>query len=154
MHFWKMNGAPRDFIILNNCQENLPDTAFPLLAKTLCDPTRSLGANGLLVADKGRNEFQAALYSPDGSPQTLDESSARCFCRFIRELGLGGTSLQVETAAGPILAQQLDRRSFQVCLHPEGPWSQGCTNLVAEGEILDEDLPELYWLLSGALCQE
>ena len=91
---------------------------------------------------------------PDGSPQTLDESSARCFCRFIRELGLGGTSLQVETAAGPILAQQLDRRSFQVCLHPEGPWSQGCTNLVAEGEILDEDLPELYWLLSGALCQE
>lgn len=150
MHFWKMNGDPHDFILLNNCQENLPEHAFPLLAQTLCDPQRSLGADGLLVADKSKGCFQATLYDREGQPKALDESSARCICRFIREVGPGGTPLQVETPDGPILGQQVDRRSYQVSLGPECPWSQGTTNLVARGEILDEDLPELYWLLSGS----
>ncbi|MBP3318760.1 MAG: hypothetical protein J6K94_02035 [Ruminiclostridium sp.] len=152
MDFWKMNGAPKDFIILNNCQENLPETTFPLLAKTLCDPVTSLGADGLLVADKGQGRVSAALYDREGSRKALDESAARCICRFARELGLSGQQLQVETPEGPILGQQVDRRSYRVRLGSEDPWSQGTTNLVARGEILDEDLPELYWLLGGSLC--
>ena len=36
MQFWKMNGAGNDFIILNNLEERLPPSAFPLLARTLC----------------------------------------------------------------------------------------------------------------------
>ena len=43
MQFWKMNGAGNDFIILNNLEERLPPSAFPLLARTLCTPHRSLG---------------------------------------------------------------------------------------------------------------
>ena len=34
MQFWKMNGAGNDFIILNNLEERLPPSAFPLLAET------------------------------------------------------------------------------------------------------------------------
>ena len=49
MQFWKMNGAGNDFIILNNLEERLPPSAFPLLARTLCTPHRSLGADGLMV---------------------------------------------------------------------------------------------------------
>ena len=41
MQFWKMNGAGNDFIILNNLEERLPPSAFPLLARTLCTPHRS-----------------------------------------------------------------------------------------------------------------
>ena len=49
MQFWKMNGAGNDFIILNNIQEGLPAEAFPVLARTLCTPHRSLGADGFMV---------------------------------------------------------------------------------------------------------
>ena len=153
MYFWKMNGSPSDFIILNNCRENLPDTAFPLLARTLCDPLRSLGADGLLVADKYQGRFHAALYGSDGALRPMDESAARCICRFGRELGLCSQPQRVETPEGTIQGLQVDRRRYQVSLGPDGPWTQGPTNLVARGEILDEDLPELYWLLNGDLCQ-
>ena len=51
MQFWKMNGAGNDFIILNNIQEGLPAEAFPVLARTLCTPHRSLGADGFMVVE-------------------------------------------------------------------------------------------------------
>lgn len=153
MRFWKMNGVPRDFIILNNCDETLPDTAFPQLARILCDPTRSLGADGLLVADKIQDRFHAALYDRDGSPCPMDESAARCVCRFARELSLCGRKLQADTPYGPIQGRQVDHRTYQICLEAEEGWVTGTTNLLARGEILDEDLPELYWLLRDHLCQ-
>lgn len=39
MQFWKMNGAGNDFIILNNLEERLPPSAFPLLAVPSVPPT-------------------------------------------------------------------------------------------------------------------
>ena len=56
MKFWKMNGAGNDFIILNNLEEGLPPEAFPRIAKTLCTPHRSLGADGFMVVDQAQGE--------------------------------------------------------------------------------------------------
>ena len=55
MRFWKMNGAGNDFIILNNMEEGLPAEAFPILARTLCAPHRSLGADGVISGGQTMN---------------------------------------------------------------------------------------------------
>lgn len=69
MQFWKMNGAGNDFIILNNIQEGLPAEAFPVLARTLCTPHRSLGADGFMVVEpaQGEGDFRMRFYNSDGS---------------------------------------------------------------------------------------
>lgn len=69
MQFWKMNGAGNDFIILNNLEERLPPSAFPLLARTLCTPHRSLGADGLMVVEQAQEgaDFKMLFFNSDGS---------------------------------------------------------------------------------------
>ena len=69
MKFWKMNGAGNDFIILNNLEEGLPPEAFPRIAKTLCTPHRSLGADGFMVVDQaqGEGDFRMLFFNSDGS---------------------------------------------------------------------------------------
>ena len=49
MKFWKMNGAGNDFLVLNNLEEKLPHSAFPQIARTLCERHLSIGADGLMV---------------------------------------------------------------------------------------------------------
>ena len=44
-----MNGPGNDFIILNNLTEKLPESAFPAIARTLCERHLSIGADALMV---------------------------------------------------------------------------------------------------------
>ena len=82
MQFWKMNGAGNDFIILNNLEERLPPSAFPLLARTLCTPHRSLGADGLMVVEQAQEgaDFKMLFFNSDGSLGEMCGNGARCIC--------------------------------------------------------------------------
>lgn len=92
MQFWKMNGAGNDFIILNNLEERLPPSAFPLLARTLCTPHRSLGADGLMVVEQAQEgaDFKMLFFNSDGSLGEMCGNGARCICRYGYETGLSG----------------------------------------------------------------
>ena len=92
MKFWKMNGAGNDFIILNNLEEGLPPEAFPRIAKTLCTPHRSLGADGFMVVDQaqGEGDFRMLFFNSDGSVGEMCGNGARCICRYGYETGLSG----------------------------------------------------------------
>ena len=99
MQFWKMNGAGNDLIILNNIQEGLPAEAFPVLARTLCTPHRSLGADGFMVVEpaQGEGDFRMGFYNSDGSLGEMCGNGARCICRYGYETGLAGETQRVET---------------------------------------------------------
>ena len=119
MRFWKMNGAGNDFIILNNIQEGLPAEAFPILARTLCAPHRSLGADGFMVVQpaQGEGDFRMGFYNSDGSVGEMCGNGARCICRYGYETGLAGETQRVETTAGLVTGRRISRREYQVRLN-------------------------------------
>lgn len=119
MQFWKMNGAGNDFIILNNIQEGLPAEAFPVLARTLCTPHRSLGADGFMVVEpaQGEGDFRMRFYNSDGSVGEMCGNGARCICRYGYETGLAGPTQRVETTAGLVLGERISQRAYRVRLN-------------------------------------
>lgn len=119
MQFWKMNGAGNDFIILNNIQEGLPAEAFPVLARTLCTPHRSLGADGFMVVEpaQGEGDFRMRFYNSDGSVGEMCGNGARCICRYGYERGLAGDVQRVETTAGLVVGTRLGPDSYRVQLN-------------------------------------
>ena len=119
MKFWKMNGAGNDFIVINNLEEGLPPEAFPRIAKTLCTPHRSLGADGFMVVDQaqGEGDFRMLFFNSDGSVGEMCGNGARCICRYGYETGLSGPVQKVETTAGLVIGERIDRRQYRVRLN-------------------------------------
>lgn len=119
MQFWKMNGAGNDFIILNNIQEGLPAEAFPVLARTLCTPHRSLGADGFMVVEpaQGEGDFRMRFYNSDGSVGEMCGNGARCICRYGYKTGLAGPTQRVETTAGLVIGERISQRAYRVRLN-------------------------------------
>ena len=136
MQFWKMNGAGNDFIILNNIQEGLPAEAFPVLARTLCTPHRSLGADGFMVVEpaQGEGDFRMRFYNSDGSVGEMCGNGARCICRYGWENGLAGPTQRVETTAGLVIGERISPRAYRVRLNDPTTLSLH-EELAAEGAV-------------------
>lgn len=119
MRFWKMNGAGNDFILLNNLEEKLPESAFPALARQLCRRRMSIGADGLMVVDAATagGDFKMRFYNADGSLGEMCGNGARCICRYGYETGLSGATQTVETTAGTVTGQRIDSRRYRIRLN-------------------------------------
>ena len=119
MKFWKMNGAGNDFIIINNIEENIPETAFPAIAAKVCERHLSIGADGFMVVEKatGGGDYRMRFYNSDGSEGEMCGNGARCICRYGCENGLAGDVQRVETISGTVTGWRLDERSYKVKLN-------------------------------------
>lgn len=119
MQFWKMNGAGNDFIILNNLKERLPPEAFPRIARVLCERHLSIGADGLMVVDAPvrDGDYRMLFFNSDGSVGEMCGNGARCICRYGYETGLAGETQRVETTAGLVTGQRIDRRNYRIRLN-------------------------------------
>lgn len=129
MKFWKMNGAGNDFVILNNIEEQLPESVFPTIAKTLCERHLSIGADGLMVVDVPRQggDYRMLFYNSDGSMGEMCGNGARCICRYGYENGLAGETQTVETTAGIVTGERISERLYRVRLN--------------DPSVVKEDLP-------------
>ena len=119
MRFWKMNGAGNDFVILNNLEEHLPLEQLPQIARTLCERHMSIGADGLMVVDAPSQggDYRMLFYNSDGSVGEMCGNGARCICRYGYETGLSGPVQKVETTAGLVIGERIDRRRYRVRLN-------------------------------------
>ena len=115
LKFWKMNGAGNDFLIVNNLEEHLPVSCFPQMARTLCQRHLSIGADGLMVveAPTAGGDYKMLFYNSDGSIGEMCGNGARCICRYGCENGLAGDTQTVETTAGIVTGQRIDRRLYR-----------------------------------------
>lgn len=119
LKFWKMNGAGNDFLILNNLEERLSPEVFPRIARTLCERRLSIGADGLMVveeADQG-GDFKMRFFNSDGSVGEMCGNGARCICRYGYENSLAGKTQTVETTAGKVFGQRMDKRLYRIRLN-------------------------------------
>lgn len=119
MRFWKMNGAGNDFLILNNIEEQLSHDQFPQLAKTLCERHLSIGADGMMVVESPTQggDYKMLFYNADGTMGEMCGNGARCICRYGYETGLAGETQTVETTAGIVIGQRIDRRLYRIRLN-------------------------------------
>ena len=108
LHFIKMNGAGNDFIVIDNreLKINLSKTEI----EDLCDRHRGIGADGLLAvepAEKGA-DYKFRYYNADGGEAEMCGNGARCFGRYVAQLG--GENLETvsfETIAGTLTAEMI-----------------------------------------------
>lgn len=86
LHFYKMNGAGNDFIIVDNRALDTPLDRETIAG--LCDRHRGVGADGLLAVEPAEHgaDFKFRYYNADGGEAEMCGNGARCFGRFTAHL--------------------------------------------------------------------
>lgn len=119
MEFWKMNGAGNDFIVVDDRQDAIPDEKWPEIIRTVCERHMSIGADGFMVVKKPTygGDYKMLFFNSDGSMGEMCGNGARCICRYGYETGLSGPIQKVETTAGLVIGERIDRRRYRVRLN-------------------------------------
>ena len=105
LHFYKMNGAGNDFVVVDNRDLSLNLTKDQI--ELLCDRHRGVGADGLLAVEPAENgaDFKFRYYNADGGEAEMCGNGARCFGRFTSALlEESADSVSFETIAGTLSA--------------------------------------------------
>lgn len=136
LHFWKMNGAGNDFVMLDNRDLSLALTDCQIAE--LCDRHRGIGADGLLLVEPATEggDFKMRYYNADGGEAEMCGNGARCFGRFVNFLHDNKLDqIRFETLAG-IISAEFD--GDQVRINMSEPHSlQLQQSLLVEGETLE-----------------
>lgn len=119
MDFAKLQGTGNDFIIINNMRERIPPELLGAAARQLCQRRRSVGADGLMAVDapEAGGDYKMRFYNSDGSLGEMCGNGARCVARYSYENGLAGEKQRIETSAGMVTAERIDRRMYRVRLN-------------------------------------
>ena len=119
MEFCKMNGAGNDFIIIDNRNGDIPESKWPEIAKIVCERHLSVGADGLMVVENpdGDADFKMLFYNSDGSMGEMCGNGARCICRYGYEHGIAGATQTIETTAGIVTGERIDKLHYRVRLN-------------------------------------
>lgn len=119
MEFCKMNGAGNDFIIINNMSGEIPESKWPEIARVVCERHMSVGADGLMVVERpdGNADFKMLFYNSDGSMGEMCGNGARCICRYGYEHGLAGETQTIETTAGIVTGERIDKLHYRIRLN-------------------------------------
>jgi len=111
LHFFKMNGAGNDFIVVDNRDLSLTSELDADTIAALCDRNRGIGADGLLAVEPAREgaDFRFRYYNADGGEAEMCGNGARCFGRFTAHLGERVRKrVTFETMAGILAAEMID----------------------------------------------
>ncbi|MCB1130088.1 MAG: diaminopimelate epimerase [Verrucomicrobiae bacterium] len=106
LHFYKMNGAGNDFVVVDNRDLSLDLDRDTIAA--LCDRHRGIGADGLLAVEPSENgaDFKFRYYNADGGEAEMCGNGARCFGMFTAHLGEEVLNhVTFETIAGTLAAE-------------------------------------------------
>jgi diaminopimelate epimerase len=109
LHFYKMNGAGNDFVVVDNRDLSLNLSKDQI--ELLCDRHRGIGADGLLAVEPAENgaDFKFRYYNADGGEAEMCGNGARCFGRFTSALlEEPADSVSFETIAGTLAAEMVD----------------------------------------------
>jgi diaminopimelate epimerase len=109
LHFYKMNGAGNDFIVVDNRNLDIPLDEDTIAA--LCDRHRGIGADGLLAVEPAEQgaDYRFRYYNADGGEAEMCGNGARCFGRFTAHLTDEVKDVVTfETMAGTLSAHMIE----------------------------------------------
>jgi diaminopimelate epimerase len=105
LRFTKMNGAGNDFVMIDNRAGDV--RLQPEQIVRICDRHRGVGADGILLLEKGSNgaDFRMRYYNRDGGEAEMCGNGARCFARFAKKVAGAPEKISFQTPAGLIGAR-------------------------------------------------
>jgi diaminopimelate epimerase len=105
LEFSKMHGLGNDFVVIDAVNQVV--ALSPEQVRRLADRHRGIGCDQLLLVEPSRGgqaDFRYRIFNADGGEVSQCGNGARCFMRFVHDLGLSDKrELRVETAGGPLL---------------------------------------------------
>lgn len=108
IHFWKMNAAGNDFVVVDNRQKILSEEELNAFTKTVCERRRSIGADGTLFVeqspDPAKYDFRMRYFNADGGEAEMCGNGARCISKFAEANGIAKKQMTFLTMAGPVSA--------------------------------------------------
>ncbi len=116
LHFYKMNGAGNDFVVVDNRDLSLRLSREQIAL--LCDRHRGVGADGLLAVEPAEDgaDFKFRYYNADGGEAEMCGNGARCFGRFTAALMPElPERVTFETIAG-ILAAEMVEENIRIAM--------------------------------------
>ncbi len=96
--FTKMSGAGNDFIFIGPDQFHLVKKA-STLARRLCQRRKSIGADGLVIVEKGEH-LRMHYYNSDGSRAEFCGNAARCFVVYCAKKGIAKGEVEFRSDSG------------------------------------------------------
>lgn len=120
MRCCKMHGAGNSFVVLENLRGELDAFDLSRLARSLCDRTRGLDTDGMMVLVPGGAEadFGMLFYNADGSMGEMCGNGLRCAARYGWEhaLATDPENIRIRATAGTVRGRRMDRERYQVSL--------------------------------------
>ena len=107
LDFEKHHGLGNDYILINNLRWDIKDDKKKDLAKILCAPHFSIGADGILfVCHPKKTDIRMKMFNPDGSEAEMCGNGIRCFAKYVYENNIIKKDyIEIETLKGMITAQ-------------------------------------------------
>ena len=104
-----MHGARNDFVLFDNRGGDFPVEDREFIAH-IAARRSGIGAEGVILLEPSDScDFRMQFFNPDGGEAEMCGNGARCAARLASELGLADKTMSIETAAGSIRAQVLQR---------------------------------------------
>lgn len=107
LSFTKMHGLGNDFVVIDAINQSVDLS--PEQVRFIADRHRGVGCDQLLLvepADSADVDFRYRIFNADGGEVDQCGNGARCFARFVVDMGLTQkTEISVETASGVIRPQ-------------------------------------------------
>jgi diaminopimelate epimerase len=104
LEFSKMHGTGNDFVVIDAINQHV--ALAPEQVRGLADRHRGIGFDQLLLVERpggAQVDFRYRIFNADGGEISQCGNGARCFMRFVHDLGLSDKrELLVETASGPL----------------------------------------------------
>ena len=97
-----MHGIGNDFVMIDRMKNADESLDWSALSVSMCDRKFGVGADGLILAEPGKNtQFAMRMFNPDGSESEMCGNGVRCFALYVRDNGhTSETEIPVETGAG------------------------------------------------------
>jgi len=109
INFWKMHGAGNDFILVDDRDGTFPAQDRAWVAR-VCTRRTGVGSEGLiLIRSSDKADFQMQFFNPDGAEAEMCGNGARCVALLANEIGAAPSRMQIDTEAGIVRAEVLDR---------------------------------------------
>ncbi len=120
LDFYKVHACRNDLILLNFLykDESLDRALLPLLARRMCDRHSGVGANGLLVLERGREHpVRLTHLLPTGEMSERLNDALLCLARLVFDSGVsGGKRVVVESSIGVHTVEFIDSSHFRVSI--------------------------------------
>lgn len=142
--FYKLQGAGNDFILIDNQELNFASEQLTKFAARICTRRVSVGADTLIAVEaaRGSGDFYARFFNADGSEAEMCGNGARCVARWAFETGIAKEKMIIETIAGDVPAERLDKRSYRVQLNSPTVF-EGDKVIQIDGKSVTVDYVEL-----------